>query len=66
MPGVHLQVWQAILSKKVDLDSWKIKRSMSEPARNLLRVGTASALPAVWEMASMTGCTKLLSLVVYV
>ncbi len=33
-----MQVWQAILSKKVDLDSWKIKQSMSEPARNLLRV----------------------------
>ena len=38
MPAAALQVWQAILTKKVDLDSWKIKRSVTEPARQLLKV----------------------------
>ncbi len=33
-----LEVWQAILVKKLDLDSSWVKQSMSEGARNLLKV----------------------------
>lgn len=36
---VVLEVWQAILVKKLDLDSSWVKQSMSEGARNLLKVG---------------------------
>jgi hypothetical protein len=32
------QVWQAILTKKVELNSWKMKRSVSNGARDLLKV----------------------------
>ena len=32
------QVWQAILTKKVELNSWKMKRSVSNSARDLLKV----------------------------
>ncbi len=35
---VVLEVWQAILVKKLDLDSSWVKQSMSEGARNLLKV----------------------------
>lgn len=31
------QVWQAILVKRIDLDSKKLKNSMSEDARDLLK-----------------------------
>ena len=40
-----MQVWQAILTKKVDLNSWKIKRSVSSPARDLLKVTPDALLP---------------------
>ena len=33
-----VQVWQAILTKKVDLDSRRLKSTISESARDLLRV----------------------------
>lgn len=33
-----VQVWQAILTKKVDLDSRKLKSTITESARDLLRV----------------------------
>ena len=33
-----LEVWQAILVKKLDLDSSWVKQSMSEGARQLLKV----------------------------
>ena len=36
-----LEVWQAILVKKLDLDSSWVKQSMSEGARQLLKVNTA-------------------------
>lgn len=42
-----LEVWQAILVKKLDLDSSWVKQSMSEGARNLLKVLFFTA-PAVF------------------
>ena len=36
--GCGEQVWQAILTKKVDLNSWKMKRSVSSGGRDLLKV----------------------------
>ena len=36
-----LEVWQAILVKKLDLDSSWVKQSMSEGARQLLKVDKA-------------------------
>ena len=36
-----VQVWQAILTKKVDLDSRRLKSTISESARDLLRVSMA-------------------------
>ena len=36
-----LEVWQAILVKKLDLDSSWVKQSMSEGARQLLKVSKA-------------------------
>ncbi|CAL8463887.1 g3422 [Coccomyxa elongata] len=52
------QVWQAILTKKVDLNSWKMKRSVSSGARDLLkgllerdpakRLSAAQALEYAW------------------
>ena len=42
---VVLEVWQAILVKKLDLDSSWVKQSMSEGARNLLKVGSLPPLP---------------------
>lgn len=44
---VVLEVWQAILVKKLDLDSSWVKQSMSEGARNLLKVSPLPPLPPV-------------------
>lgn len=33
-----MQVWQAILTKKVDFSSWALKSQISENARDLLKV----------------------------
>ena len=42
-----LEVWQAILVKKLDLDSSWVKQSMSEGARQLLKVQGASPTTSV-------------------
>ena len=39
MPASCSEVWQAILVKKLDLDSNHIRDAMSEDARDLLKVG---------------------------
>ena len=50
-----VQVWQAILTKKVDLDSRKLKSTISESARDLLRVSApphSSRLQSISRWAS--------------
>lgn len=47
-----LEVWQAILVKKLDLDSSWVKQSMSEGARQLLKVSEA---PPPSELLLSTG-----------
>jgi hypothetical protein len=37
-----MQVWQAILTKKVELDSRKLKSTISDSARDLLKVSLYS------------------------
>ena len=56
---VVLEVWQAILVKKLDLDSSWVKQSMSEGARNLLKV----CLPCPLTFILHVFCPLLFSLV---
>lgn len=42
-----LEVWQAILVKKLDLDSSWVKQSMSEGARQLLKVHKPHGSPPI-------------------
>ena len=50
---VVLEVWQAILVKKLDLDSSWVKQSMSEGARNLLKVSPLPPLPPLPPVAPL-------------
>ena len=47
MPSSCSEVWQAILVKKLDLESNHIRDAMSEDARDLLKVGPPSVAPGV-------------------
>jgi hypothetical protein len=49
-----VQVWQAILTKKVDLESRKIRNAMSDGARDLLKASFT-----VWTERQETMCCLL-------
>lgn len=53
-----LEVWQAILVKKLDLDSSWVKQSMSEGARQLLKV--SKSMRNLWHVAAWQAVTAML------